>query len=343
MRLHYWKAKHKNFGDELNSWIWEKYISFSTAENVSTVFLGIGTIIDSDIPDASRTIIFGSGAGYRKPPTSIHNDAALDISFTRGPLSARLLNLDPTKYITDPAILVADQFPKVLNDNRHGTVFVPHYKSTTSSRLREVCKRAGIEFVDPLSESRSIVDRISRARKVIAESMHAAIVADAMRVPWVPVVTSPEISTFKWCDFTFSLDLPYCPVVLPPTCLPHSIRNLLLRHSSNKFSLAEDRSNACFINDERGQLEQLSSFKLIPARQLSSFRQLVYFSARVFNRIASRLPAMLFNLNGRAYLAKSVAAMTACADMPGFLSDERIHQAALSRIIRALDQLQNTD
>lgn len=35
---------------------------------------------------------------------------------------------------------------------------------------------------------------------VLADAMHAAIIADAMRVPWLPLITSPQINTFKWLD-----------------------------------------------------------------------------------------------------------------------------------------------
>ncbi len=36
-------------------------------------------------------------------------------------------------------------------------------------------------------------------------------------VPWVPVVCSPSIVSFKWVDWTQSLNLEYRPLVLPPS------------------------------------------------------------------------------------------------------------------------------
>jgi hypothetical protein len=108
MKLHFWEEKYKNFGDDLNSWLWSKYFDFSSSPD-APIFVGIGTIIDESIPVAERIIVFGSGAGYAKPPAHI-GEAGFDIRFVRGPLSARLLKLDETKSITDPAILVADQF-----------------------------------------------------------------------------------------------------------------------------------------------------------------------------------------------------------------------------------------
>ena len=56
---------------------------------------------------------------------------------------------------------------------------------------------------------------IAAADLVIAESMHAAILADAFRVPWVAVTTSDAINSFKWNDFVQSLGLVYAPRRIP--------------------------------------------------------------------------------------------------------------------------------
>src|SRR5690606_31984382 len=40
---------------------------------------------------------------------------------------------------------------------------------------------------------------------VIAEAMHAAIIADSYRVPWVSVSSSRRINAFKWQDWAASL------------------------------------------------------------------------------------------------------------------------------------------
>ena len=46
--------------------------------------------------------------------------------------------------------------------------------------------------------------------------MHGAIVADALRTPWIPVVTSPRILSFKWQDWCASIGVPYQPWILLP-------------------------------------------------------------------------------------------------------------------------------
>jgi succinoglycan biosynthesis protein ExoV len=37
--------------------------------------------------------------------------------------------------------------------------------------------------------------------------MHAAIIADAFRVPWIPLALSPDFSYFKWNDWAKSLEV----------------------------------------------------------------------------------------------------------------------------------------
>ncbi len=54
-----------------------------------------------------------------------------------------------------------------------------------------------------------------RSKFVIAEAMHGAIVADALRIPWVPVKAYSHILDFKWQDWAESLALNYQPETLP--------------------------------------------------------------------------------------------------------------------------------
>ncbi len=76
-----------------------------------------------------------------------------------------------------------------------------------------------------------MVRRIAAADKVIAESMHAAIIADAFRVPWIPVALSREVSPFKWVDWASSLNISYSPVCLPASDRIEYVRNALLTWS----------------------------------------------------------------------------------------------------------------
>ncbi len=46
--------------------------------------------------------------------------------------------------------------------------------------------------------------------------MHGAIVADALRVPWLSVSSGPQINRFKWRDWCDSLALDYTPAAMLP-------------------------------------------------------------------------------------------------------------------------------
>ena len=52
---------------------------------------------------------------------------------------------------------------------------------------------------------------MSRCEVLICEAMHGAIVADALRIPWMPVSCYEDISAFKWRDWLSTVELPYAP------------------------------------------------------------------------------------------------------------------------------------
>jgi len=59
-----------------------------------------------------------------------------------------------------------------------------------------------------------VLNQIMQSEIVIAEAMHGAIVADTLRVPWIPSKAYNTINDFKWRDWAQSLSLPYHPVPL---------------------------------------------------------------------------------------------------------------------------------
>lgn len=206
MELIYHFTKNGNFGDDLNLWIWEKYFPGLFDGNPDIAFIGIGTLLGAgaiyETPFAKKRVVFGSGAGYSEFNKL---DDTWDIRFVRGPRTAKIFELDSSKAITDPGILTS-QFVSPA-DKQFEVSFIPHHASLLYGDWAEVCDYAGINFIDPRSDGRKVIDAINKSELVIAESMHGAIVADSLRVPWIPIKTDSYILEFKWFDWSESMNL----------------------------------------------------------------------------------------------------------------------------------------
>jgi succinoglycan biosynthesis protein ExoV len=215
MKPFYWESAHGNFGDDLNLWLWDFLLPGFREIHPEVLLVGVGTVLNRALlPQGVRKLVVGSGFGYGNAP-DLSDAGEWDIRSVRGPLTAAKLGLAPGLGIIDPAVMVADM-PEFQDLPRTGgAVFVPHWESTVGGIWPIVCKAAGLAYVDPCGEARSVIRAIAQAELVVAESMHAAILADAFRVPWVAVTTSRSINSFKWQDWAASLGLAYRPRHVP--------------------------------------------------------------------------------------------------------------------------------
>jgi succinoglycan biosynthesis protein ExoV len=211
MKLYYYKDKKGNFGDDLNPMMWDVLAPEIFDGDDSTLLVGIGTLINERVPAAANKVVFGSGYGYSKPAVI---DDKWNFYCVRGPRTAKQLNLDPKLAITDPAVLLKNMYTAPV-ENSGDVVFMPHHASTKLADWRPFCERAGMVYMDPADPIDTTIARISGARFVVAEAMHAAIVADAFRVPWIPVTCYDHILEFKWRDWCESMQLPYEPYSVP--------------------------------------------------------------------------------------------------------------------------------
>ena len=184
MKLFYYKDPIGNFGDDLNPLIWYGLAPELFDEDGSELLVGIGTLINSRAPTGPAKYVFGSGVGYHQFP---HIDDKWKFYCVRGPLSAQRLNLDPALAITDPAVLLTQVIPDRLVKKTGMVSFMPHHASSRFANWKELCEKAGINYIDPSYDVHETIFQIRQSRVVIAEAMHAAIVADALRVPWIPV------------------------------------------------------------------------------------------------------------------------------------------------------------
>src|SRR5690606_20119174 len=97
--------------------------------------------------------------------------------------------------------------------------FMPHYESLDRGLWEEACRVAGIPLIDPRGDVEVIISRIRGARMIITEAMHGAIVADALRTPWVAVKPINPGHHAKWKDWSGALSMDVCFHDLRPSSL----------------------------------------------------------------------------------------------------------------------------
>lgn len=205
MQLHYFKGN--NFGDSLNLWFWDQFLPGWRDTLPDAMLVGIGTLINGRLPAGVPKLVMGSGAGYGSPPAGALLEEC-EFRFVRGPRSAAVLGLPRELAVIDPAVLVAD-LPEFRGIPVSGPpVFVPHHQTYLFASLERLASKAGVELVRPDQDARAVIRRIAEAPIVLAESMHAAIIADALGRPWHNVIISPVISEWKWLDWAESLEIP---------------------------------------------------------------------------------------------------------------------------------------
>jgi succinoglycan biosynthesis protein ExoV len=213
MKLFYYNGKQQsiktgNFGDDLNPWIWNRLIPDLLDDNGKTIFVGIGTLLNEHLPLAQK-IIFGSGVGYGTPPRV---EDSWHLYFVRGQLSAKALEISTDSALTDSAILVRHLY-QTSEKKLYKAAYMPHFTEVVynGQAWQELCHSLNIHYIDPTAPVEQVLVEIDRSEVLYTEAMHGAIVADALRVPWVAVKTKADILDFKWNDWLSNLQVPYQP------------------------------------------------------------------------------------------------------------------------------------
>jgi len=216
MKLVFFRGKVPNFGDELNLHVWPALLPKDFLDDdESELFVGIGSIIGDHLPAASRKYVMGSGyAGYMGLP-DVH-DGTWDIRFVRGPNTARTLDIDPRLSICDSAVLLRAMRLPAPAENV-GVAFMPHYESLERGDWAEACRLAGITLIDATAPVETVLSQIRGARLLITEAMHGAIVADALRTPWIGAKPIYGGHHKKWLDWAGALGLDVRLNTLKPT------------------------------------------------------------------------------------------------------------------------------
>ncbi len=205
-----------NVGDDLNNWLWPRLFGAEFNPKADTLFIGIGSILDNRFQAGpfARKIVFGAGA---RTETSVpHLDASWEIRFVRGPGTAAALG-GTVRWIADPALLIALAFQKQTDAGRIGVV--PYFRSN-ADLWDEIGRQSGLTIISPKLAVNDFIRQVASCRRVFAESMHGAIIADALRIPWRPISAfnrrhEGDTHIFKWTDWCRSMELAFEPLTLP--------------------------------------------------------------------------------------------------------------------------------
>jgi succinoglycan biosynthesis protein ExoV len=240
MKIMYFRGKHPNFGDELNTWMWSKILPDFFNNDDKELFIGIGSTIGNHYDRSAKKIIFGTGfvPTYNEKPNVNTDD--WDVYFVRGPRTAKMLNISPDLALGDAAILLrtvvdfTQKKPEVVS-------FMPHWESLERGNWEQVCKSAGINLIDPRRPVEEVMDELFRSKLVICEAMHGAIVSDAFRIPWIPILPIDSIHRDKWYDWAEALDME----IKPHSLLPSSVFEIkvALQRNKNKPNADADSNN----------------------------------------------------------------------------------------------------
>jgi succinoglycan biosynthesis protein ExoV len=212
VKLHYFKDPNGNFGDDLNEWIWPTLVPELLNDDESELLVGIGTLLNRKLPANPIKHVIGSGLGYGQPPVP---DRTFQFHAVRGYRTAKVLGLPDSTVITDSAILVRQMKlpPPAGGPCRAGVMMTGH--TLHQFDWQPICEAAGLNFISCHWPVSRVLSEMQRCDLIIAEAMHGAIVADALRIPWIPIVCSDLVLEFKWQDWLSSLDLTYEPMRLP--------------------------------------------------------------------------------------------------------------------------------
>jgi succinoglycan biosynthesis protein ExoV len=330
----YWSTLH-NFGDSLNPWLWDRLFPGGFDDDATEILVGIGTILNHKIPAGPHKHVFGSGYGYGWTP-DVHGPD-WTIHCVRGPRTAAKLNLPSELAITDPAVLIR-RFVDRPAMSSNEIVFIPHFESVPIGDWATVSRLAGLSMVDPRDTIEAVIEKIKGAKLVVAEAMHGAIVADALRVPWIPVRPLMKKNVNKWLDWFDSLGIVCTPQALPPSSIHEAIQ---ARYSGirefAKEQLARRDLAARFADKTPINAERTASGAPLPRRSLGD-RVRALSDGLVPALDAMVMPPLRAPL-ARGLRERSAEALHKLAQSESYLSADRAIEDAIQRMEEKLVQL----
>ncbi len=211
MKLQYCHLPAGNFGDDLNPLLWRETFGPMVRAPQSVELWGVGTLL-RDMPFSARPkVVLGTGGVLDAPKL---RGPLWDFRWVRGPLTAMRLGLPQDKGLGDPAILWSG-LQDATGPEAGGPVgLVPHWRTTMDFDWVTLARRAGLQLIDPTQSPAQVVTQLRQCSRILAESLHGAIFADALGIPWAPVVLAHRFEKFKWRDWLATVDREFAPFII---------------------------------------------------------------------------------------------------------------------------------
>jgi succinoglycan biosynthesis protein ExoV len=273
LKLYYFAPSEaaRNFGDALNPWMWPQLLNGYLDQDPTAAFIGIGTLLNDrlreKVREAARIVVLGAGAGYGPKPVI---DETWHIYSVRGPLTADRLGIGRERVSTDSAALIRTVYQPSL-EKQHDFAYMPHFRHGGVAAWRIVARRLGIGFVDPTLPVSAVLEGIATTKVLVTEALHGAVVADALRVPWIAVRGNDRVNAFKWQDWCASLDLAYEPLRVPSlqprTRFERALRAFKLGTAARELTRVLETAHAHLSDDDvldariRALQESVEEFK----------------------------------------------------------------------------------
>ena len=191
-----------NIGDDLNEYIWPNYLKLG-GNNQNHLVIGIGSLLNVNIPQAQKYTVISAGIGYGELPSVDKNWTFIAV---RGEYSKSAFNLNDDVILLDGAYLLRDCYPKPNSAVKNKIGYIPHVESLDYGDWKRVCDLANIQFIDPRLDLDDFLQTLCSCEKVMTEAMHGAIIADCYGIPWKPVKAYHHINTHKWNDWLSAFD-----------------------------------------------------------------------------------------------------------------------------------------
>ncbi len=203
----FWHIGRPNFGDDINPSLFGKLLTQKVrliTHRDSPHFLGMGSILERASPNS---IVLGSGFLTRPQPGLI--DAG-NVVAVRGALSAAGLRHTSSVLLGDPMVLLPEITP-LRRDPKGPIGLIPHISDVARARRMDL---TGIKIIDPADNPWEVVKQIAGCSRILSQSLHGLIVADALQVPNIWLAPSPEMKggAFKFEDYYSTINAPKRPL-----------------------------------------------------------------------------------------------------------------------------------